>query len=57
MFTQNFFTMFVGQTILMLFSLKLFSSFTSFSRQRRLFPRINVQIGGGGAMGKKKDRL
>jgi hypothetical protein len=49
MFTQNLFTMFVGQTILMLFSLKLFSSFTSFSGKFRLFSGIShVKIGGGG---------
>jgi prepilin-type N-terminal cleavage/methylation domain-containing protein len=49
MFTQNVFTMFVKQTILMLFGLKLFKNFTSFSKKLRLFPKINrVKIGGGG---------
>ncbi|MDR0609192.1 MAG: hypothetical protein LBG58_03705 [Planctomycetaceae bacterium] len=49
MFMQNLFTMFVGQTILMLLSLKLFSLLTSFSGKWRLFPETNyVKIGGGG---------
>jgi prepilin-type N-terminal cleavage/methylation domain-containing protein len=53
MFVQNLFTMFVGQTILLLFSLKLFSSFTSFLGKFRLFSgKSHVKIGGGGRYGK-----
>jgi hypothetical protein len=55
MFTQNLFTMFVGRTILMLFSLKLFSSSTSFSRKFHLFSgKSHVKIGGGGGYGETK---
>jgi prepilin-type N-terminal cleavage/methylation domain-containing protein len=55
MFTQNFFTMFIGQTILMLFSLNLFSFFTSFSKKLRSFSVIShVKIGRGGRFRKKK---
>jgi prepilin-type N-terminal cleavage/methylation domain-containing protein len=56
MFVQKVFTVFVGQTILMLFSsLKLFKNFTSFSKKLLLFPKINhVIIGGGGSLSKIK---
>jgi hypothetical protein len=58
MFTQNLFMMFVGQTILMLFSLKLFSFLSSFSGKLRLFSgKSHVKIGGGGAIGKLRDGL
>jgi prepilin-type N-terminal cleavage/methylation domain-containing protein len=54
MFTQNFLTMFVGQTILMLFSLKLFSFLSSFSGKFHLFSgKSHVKIGGGGSVGRK----
>jgi prepilin-type N-terminal cleavage/methylation domain-containing protein/prepilin-type processing-associated H-X9-DG protein len=52
MFVQKFFTMIVTQTILMLFSLKLFSGVTFSLRKSRLFPKTNVKIGGGGGFGK-----
>jgi prepilin-type N-terminal cleavage/methylation domain-containing protein/prepilin-type processing-associated H-X9-DG protein len=53
MFTQNLFTMCVGQTILMLFSFLT----SSFSGKWHLLPGIgHVKIGGGGAMGKLRDK-
>jgi prepilin-type N-terminal cleavage/methylation domain-containing protein len=55
MFTQNFLTMFVGQTILMLFSLKLFSFLSSFFGKFHLFSgKSRVKIGGGGRINKSK---
>jgi prepilin-type N-terminal cleavage/methylation domain-containing protein len=50
MFTQNGFTLFVKQTILMLFSfsLELFQNFTSFLLKSLRISEANVKIGGGG---------
>lgn len=51
MFMQTYFTVFVGQIILILVSLVLFKTFTSFSGKLRIFPRLNVKIGRGGGLG------
>jgi prepilin-type N-terminal cleavage/methylation domain-containing protein/prepilin-type processing-associated H-X9-DG protein len=50
MFTQNLFNVF-GLTFLTLFGLMLFSYSNDIFGKFRLFPRINVKIGGGGRSG------